>query len=401
MTNLYDKYGNLLIKVNNINPIEVTGPLTESQQQTISGTELTGNSSSAILASGATFTGQGVNVSHYASLVVAVLTDQAGTLYVEFSTDNSNWDSSLAYSVAASTNEVHRVSITRKYARIRFTNTSGSNQTYFRLQTLIGHQPPLTSPSNSILQSDVDTLVVRPLDFNMQLALGLYQNGTLTIKDGINFDIRSGSVPEDIINQGGVYAGFPSTIEAAQIVVAGADTGTVYYSYLESETSTDYTSASKAITGAGTYSLGHNIWRCNFAYFVGSSATAFNAGDITIRHSVTTTNIFAVIPAGYSQSYCAAYTVPYNSAIFLDRITATVRGGTSASLDGHFWYRAYGESPRLRFPFGVQFGQLYFDDVDYLIRIPGQTDLIPRIVFSTSASAAEVSATYRFIRIKS
>jgi len=100
------------------------------------------------------------------------------------------------------------------------------------------------------------------MDFNILVAEGLFQNRQATIKDGLNLDIDTGSVPEDVTNEGGVYAGFPTgAVEAAQIVVAGADTGTVYYSYMATSTDTDYTMASKAVAGAGTYALGHNIWR--------------------------------------------------------------------------------------------------------------------------------------------
>ncbi len=369
-------------------------------RDSLQGSALTGNSSSAALNNGATFTGTAADVSGYGSITCAVFTDQAGTLYMEFSTDGTNWDSSLPFTVVASTNDVHRLSVTRKYFRARFTNNSGSNQTYFRLQTLAGSQPIITSALNSVAQSDADAILVRPLDFNLMVAEGLYQNRQNTIKDGLNLDIDSASVPEDITNEGGVYAGFPTgSPEAGEIVVAGADTGTVYYSYMASSADTDYTFASKAITGAGTYALGHNIWRCNFAYFVSSSPTAFNAGDITIRNTPTTTNVFCVIAAGYSQTFCAAYTVPANSDVYIDRITGNLRGSTSGSLDGYFWYRPSGESPRLRFPFELQYGSLYFDDVDYLIKIPAGVDFIPRITAS-SANNLVAKISYRLIKVK-
>lgn len=357
------------------------------------------NSSATPLNAAATFTGTGQDVLGFASVVVAVFTDQAATLYIEFSTDNTNWDSSLSFSVAASTNEVHRISVTRRYVRVRITNTSASNQTYMRLQAMAGSQTALTSALSSLIQADADAALVRPLDFNLMVAEGLYQNRSNTIKDGINADIDTGSTPEDISNEGGAYAGFPAAAAAAEIVVAGADTGTVYYSYMATDTDTDYTFGSKAITGAGTYSLGHNIWRCNFAYFVASTTTVFNVGDITIRHTATPTTVFCVIGAGVSQSYCAAYTVPYNSAVYLDRISGTLRGSSTGSLDGFFWYRPYGESPRLRFPFELQFGTLYFDDVDYLIKIPARTDIIPRIVTS-SANNLYAKVSYRFIKTR-
>ena len=125
------------------------------------GTVNTENSSSVALNTGATFTGTGKDVSSYPSVVVAVKTDQAGTLYIEFSPDNSNWDSSLSFSTAAGINEVHRITVTRKYFRVRFTNTSESNQSYFRLQALLGSQQSLTSALNSTIQSDADAVVTR------------------------------------------------------------------------------------------------------------------------------------------------------------------------------------------------------------------------------------------------
>jgi hypothetical protein len=320
-------------------------------------------------------------------------------LYIEFSPDGTNWDSSLSFITYANSNEIHRLTVTRKFARVRFYNSSTGGQTFFRLQTLLGQQQTLTSALNSQIQSDADTTVVRPLDFNLMVAEGLYQNRAQFIKDGINTDIDTASVPEDITNEGGIYAGFPTgTIEQGQIVVAGADTGTVVYAYLASPLDTDYTFASKAITGAGNYNLGHNIYRCNFAYFVSTNPTAFNAGNITIRNITTTTNIFCVIEAGYSQTFCSAYTVPYRSSVYIDRFNGNMRGSATGSMDGFIWYRSYGESPRYRFPFELQFGTLYFDDVDYLIKIPQQVDFIPRIV-NSSANNLTAKFSYRILKV--
>lgn len=380
-------------------PVDVNG--NELDLSTLSNFVSTMNSSTVTLASSATFTGTAEDVSRFNSVIVSAKSDFAGTLYMEFSTDGTNWDSSLTYSLAASTNEVHRLTISKKYYRTRFTNTSGSTQTYFRLQTIFGSFGTLNTSLNSIVQRDADALLVRPMDFNLMLSEGLYENTTVTTKDGFNEDIDIATVPEDIINGGGTYSGFPTgAVETAEIVVAGADTGTVYYSYLESATSTDYVFGSKAVAGAATYALGHNIWRCNFAYFVSSSPTGFNAGDITIRNNPTTTNVFCIIPTGYSQSYCSAYTVPYGSSIYIDRITGSLRGSTTGSLDGFFWYRPYGESPRYRFPFELQYGSLYFDDVDYLVKIPERTDICPRIL-TASVDNLQAKINYRIVKIKS
>lgn len=355
------------------------------------------NSSTSALNSSATFTGTSTEVRQYPSVIVSVLTDQDGTLYIEFSPDGTNWDSSLSFSVAASTNETHRLSVTRRYFRARFTNTSASNQTYFRLQSLLGSQTQLNNPLNGVIQSDADCIATRPVDFNLAVSDGRFQGRQFTIKDGINSDIDTGSVPEDICDQGGVYSGFPAAAGAAEIVVSGADTGTVYYSYMATDTDLDYTLGSKAVTGAGTYSLGHNIWRCNFAYF--DNGSTVNASDITIRLVAAPTTIFTIIQAAYGQSYTAAYTVPYNSAIYIDRFQGNLRGSTSGDMDGFFYYKEYGKSPRLRFPFELQFGTLYFDDVDYAIRIPSRTDICPRII-SSSANNLSCKFSYRIIKVK-
>jgi hypothetical protein len=353
------------------------------------------------LDNGQTFTGTR-ELNTYRDVAVSCKTDQNGILYFDFSNDGTNWDTfpSNGFKVYAGSHEFHTALKSNRYFRTRFYNNSGANQTYLRLYTYFGDFRQPNIPANTIISRDADAILVRNLDFNLSVAESLYENTINTIKDGLNADIDTASTPEDIWNVGGTYTGFPTgAVEAAELVVAGADTGTVYYSYLASATSTDYVFTSKAIAGAATYALGHNIYRCNFMYFVSSTITSFNAGLITIRNTPTTANIFCQIEVGYSQSFCSAYTVPYGSSIYLDRITGSVRGSTSGYMDGYFWYRPYGESPRLRFPFSLQFGAIYFDDIDYLIKIPTQVDLIPRIqVASTNNLSAQIS--YRFLKIK-
>ena len=363
------------------------------------GTVSRSNATTTALNTLTTYTGTYENVSAYSSVTVALLTDQNGILYVDFSPDGTNTDSTLSFNITASVNEVHRITVTRKFFRIRIYNSSASNQTYLRAQVLLGDQTHLTRPLNGVIQDDADTLVTSPVDFNLAVSDGRFTGRNFTIKDGINFDIDSGSVPEDVWGGGGTYTGFPATPAAAEIVVAGADTGTVYYSYMASNTDTDYTFGSKAVAGAGTYSLGHNIWRCNFAYFQDTATGVINVGDITIRHTATPANIFCVILAGYGQTYCAAYTVPYNSAVYIDRFQGNIRGSTSASMEGFVWYKPNGGSPYLRFPFELQFGTLYFDDVDYAIKIPALVDFIPRITYSSTNNLV-AKFSFRLLKVK-
>ena len=118
------------------------------------------NSSTATLLAGATFTGTWEEAYLYPSVVMACKSDQAGTLYIDFSPDGTNSDSTLSFTVAADINEVHRITVTRKYYRVRYTN-GVVNQGYFRLQTSLGSQGTLTSPLNGTIQSDADSLITR------------------------------------------------------------------------------------------------------------------------------------------------------------------------------------------------------------------------------------------------
>jgi len=122
-----------------------------------------GNSTEVKLDNGQTFTGQWDEALEFPSVVLACKTDQSGVLYIDFSTNETDVDSTLTFNVTANTNEVHRITVTRAYFRVRFTNNSGSNQTFLRLQTLTGSQAPLTSALNAPIQADSDATPVKSI----------------------------------------------------------------------------------------------------------------------------------------------------------------------------------------------------------------------------------------------
>ncbi len=363
------------------------------------------NSTATPLAAGATFLGAASLTDHPTAMLV-VQTDQTATAWVEFSLDGVNWSqypNSTGFKINPGVNEVHVPVKGIRYHRLRITNTSASPMSYLRAQLALGDFPELVSPLNSIVQADADAKTVRALDFNLWVAQGLYEGYTNTIKDGYIKDVDTGTVPEDISNElNGPYQGFPTGApQPGEVIVTGADTGTLFYFYMAAPTDTDYLFGTLAISGAGTYALGHNVWRNNFMYFISNNPATSNVGEITLRNTITTTNIFSKIDPGIGQSYCSAYTVPANSAVHLDRITGSIRGSATGSIDGYFYYRdSVAGGHRLRFPFELQFGTLYFDDIDYLIRIPAGVDFIPRLTeASTNNLGAKIS--YRIIKVKS
>ena len=182
------------------------------------------NSTSTLIATGDNFTGVWEDVSKFESVVVAVKTDQDGYFEIQFSPDGINQDSTLTRYYRTSQIEApHRFTITRQYFRVVFYNNSGTNQTYCRLQTILGLRGDLNSPLDSTLSQDFDSISVRPSDYHSEVALNRRQGATTWNKFGYNVDVDIGT--EIIASWGGTYQ-FLTTGETIDIVSSStADDG--------------------------------------------------------------------------------------------------------------------------------------------------------------------------------
>jgi hypothetical protein len=328
------------------------------------------NSSTTPILAGNTFTGIGEESYTYPTILVSAKSDTDGILYIEFSPDNSNWDGQLMYTVKAGIPEVQRLVISRKYFRVRFTNTSLSNQTYFRLQTLLGDFPPLISPLNQIVQPDAGSQIVKSfgeeflisgnyiLGYNRFNKFGKSQVLPNTASN-LTIDIGSGS------NVGsGAYTGFPvSTVDEFEVVstVAG-DIGQFTFTYLASPTSSVWQTATVTLNGTTPVSTGIFGWRSHTMSYNNGTPAGFNAGIITLRHKATPTTIFGRILAGNSQSNEAVYTVPFGYTAKIRNINIRIDVTTTGAVTGRFWVRQYLESPRLRRPFSASNSKDYDDE---------------------------------------
>jgi len=152
------------------------------------------NSTTTLLNAGATFTGTWEDVSNYNTITLAVKTDQDGTYTLQFSPDGTNADSTLTrYYRTANIEPPNAFVVTRKYARVTFTNTSASNQTYLRFQVMYGSQGQLNAPLDATLSQDYDATVVRPSDFFYEVARGLRQGMAHWDIWGYNQDVDIGT----------------------------------------------------------------------------------------------------------------------------------------------------------------------------------------------------------------
>ncbi len=93
------------------------------------------NTTVALAASG-TFTGTNVLVDGYSLITGTVYSDQAGTLYIDQSSDGTNYDVTTNVSVSAATGVSFSVQVVAPNARIRYVN-GATAQTTFRLYSFL------------------------------------------------------------------------------------------------------------------------------------------------------------------------------------------------------------------------------------------------------------------------
>lgn len=65
-----------------------------------------------------------------------------------------------------------------------------------------------------------------------------------------------------------------------------------------------------------------------------------NAGTLTLRHTVTTANIFAVLPIDRNQTAIGAFTVPLGKTLFMDRATMSMVRSAAAAASAETTFRA-------------------------------------------------------------
>jgi len=115
-----------------------------------SGTRIdSGNSTTTPLSAAGVFTGAGVDCLGSVSLTITLATDvdsATNGMTFQFSTDNSNWDDIYQFEMDVSESGTRRFQfpITARYFRVVYTN-GASDQTYFRVQTLLHADNQLTS----------------------------------------------------------------------------------------------------------------------------------------------------------------------------------------------------------------------------------------------------------------
>ena len=292
------------------------------------------NSSDISLAAGDTFTGAWEDVSKYESIILSVKTDQNGIYRLELSSDKLTTESALTRYYR--TNQIeppHRFSRTRKFARVVFINTSVSNQTTFKLQTIFGSVVALNIPLDAAVAQDYDATVTRPTSFNYEVALGRRQGATTWNKFGYNTDVDIGT--EVIAAFGGAYTRLTAastfsvvSSSANDILTSGTGAWNVIVYYVDS----NWTAQTAIVPLNGTTPV-VTTWKAigiNRVAVYNTGSGDVNAGNITIT-ATTGGSIQAYLPATEGTTQQSIYFVQKDHQALIDWMTININKVSGSS----------------------------------------------------------------------
>lgn len=296
-------------------------------------------SSSTVLNSGVSFTSSYVDTQGYRDVVIAVSASHDGNYSVTFSPDGINADSTLTrYYRTGFINPPHKFTLTRRYIKVTFTNSSSSNQTHFRLQTSLGSFEPLNVPIDGTVSKDYDAVVVRPTDPMLEMCIGRRQGHFLFGKfgyittPGANTEYTVWPVGTNYVLQ--TAAGILSVVSSSvnDTNTGGSNTGarTIYVEGINAnrkrQTETITMNGQNEVTTATTW-LG-----INRVYVASSGSSQSNEGNITIRKTSTGGDVLAYVETGRSITRQAIYHAQLQSTLVVPWIYFNCRkisGGNS------------------------------------------------------------------------
>lgn len=361
-----------------------------------------GNSTSANLASSATFTGTWEQ-SAAPDLLVSVKVDQNCTLLLDFSNNGgTTTHSTITYEVRANTPVSHRVVKGARHFRIRLTNDGASTTTALSLFVSFGNFGPLTSALNTSVQHDGDCIVTRAVTEETTVAAGLFAGYYIVNKFGRNADVDAA---EDIWDGGGDYTGFPTgsaeTITVVSSSVNDTSSGTGARTLRIYGLDANFALQNEDVTLNGTVGVATvNTYKRVFrAYVLTAGSGTTNEGTLTVRHTTTTANVFTVIPAGLGQSEVTSYTIPAGYTGFLRRYNASMADNTSNSAIIAIKVREFGGAVRLIRTFAMSTTGPVTREVYGGVSFPEKTDFVFRVT-SIANTNGNVSATWDMVVVE-
>ena len=310
----------------------------------------TGNSTTAVLASGATFTGTAEEVTQYSQITNTFATDVAGATNLsasyQFSQDGTNWDARIpttsAQAVQGAGNWIgfHSFAPTARYFRVVYTN-GDTVQTFFRMQTIytIFKNLQLVSRADQLVNRSNDVQLTRAVsDPDLDNNIGFVDYRTTVHKFGHNGAV--GDTFETVWEGPTAVYPFPTSGSTLRIAAggnaaddfAGAGARTVV---IQGLLASDWTEATETIqtSGTGVSAESANTYiRLNRAY-VSDCGTygAANTAAINIEHTLNG-NVVGTIAVEMGQTEQTVNTVPAGHTAYLRDIEIVISDGNTSDI---------------------------------------------------------------------
>jgi hypothetical protein len=371
----------------------------------------TDNSTTTLLTNGSTFTGTWEDISKYASAFISIDTDQDGIGYIDFSSDGVNIAGTRTIYFNTSELQVpYQTSGARQYFRVRFTNDSGSDQTYLRIQSIIkANAESINLALDDVAPRDVEGSFTRPSDYHYEVANSLRQGSSTWNKFGYNDDVDTGS-EEVIAPHNGGTPNIMTTADTLDVVSDSANdtsAGTGAQTILITGIDANSLEQSEIVTMNGTTTVTTtNSWLgVNRVIVLTSGSNDSNVGTITINDNGGTVGDQASVPVGQSVTQQCIFHTPVNTNLMADWLWFNALKLSGGGGSPRVTFKGYSYSRVTETTYEVFRGQIDTDVENSLELTPSQPFVIGgrEVLYftaETDVDNTEVGARFSGILIK-
>ena len=222
-------------------------------------------------------------------------------------------------------------------------------------------------------------------DFYFMAYAGLIPGVSPVFKFGRNLDIDTGTVPEDIVDQGGV-ALFPiatSTISIASTSTNDTNTGTGINTLIITGLDNNYDQIQEEVTlnGLTPVVTSSSFLRVFSMYATLSGSLQVADGTISATHNE---GLISQIPINTAQTLSAIYTVAKNHTLMIfDIFTTMLKKSSASQFELHFEIKMFGSNSwRIQQPLStIAEGTSSFErsSNNMYFRVPEKTDMRLRV----------------------
>ena len=239
---------------------------------------------------------------------------------------------------------------------------------------------------------------------SLSVSRGLVPGQASFEKFGRSTGFSSGTAPEDLWNGAGIYTGFPTgaaeTIEvfsSSNNDGAGTLTGLLTIRLFGQLAGVEQTE-DVVLTGT-TPAVTTKLWdRMPRVRGLTAGSVGSNIGTITARHTITTANVFAVMPIGANRTQIAAFTVPAGKTMYLKLFDPrlVLAAGVAASGTMAIIVRENGGVWEQTNTLDLTSGGAAPLPADHMVKYPALTDVVAR---KLDASSGSMSGTAQFFGV--